>query len=121
MPVRRISVDDIPYRKIEEEEAMGGNQKLGDAKRLECSRIIGRLVSHAYINGTLPHYVALCWVGEKEAYFVNYKLKRAWPYLIDGKFQFRKPTKQMVYEFMKQKQKRDLVVYSLANRVWDMT
>lgn len=96
----------------------GSNQKLGPDKVVECSRIIGQKVIHAYVNGTLPHYVALCWVNEREAYFVNYKIKKAFPYLVGGKFRLHRSSNAMR---SKETDTRKICVDLLKNRVYDAT
>jgi hypothetical protein len=43
-------------------------------------------VRSAFMNGSLPHGVALAWVGERDAYLVNLRKKTYKEYVRNGRF-----------------------------------
>ena len=73
---------------------MSKKQEINAKRRKLCQDIINqmRLVSEhltvraAFCNGSLPHGVALAWVGERDAFLVNFKKRTAKEYVRDGKF-----------------------------------
>ncbi len=67
-----------------------GTQKLGKKKTKKCTRIVKKQIASAFCNGTLPHYIAIAFVSPKEAYLVNMKIEKAWPYIVNGKFNLKR-------------------------------
>lgn len=67
-------------------------QKINKRRRQICQDIINKDRPHpltvraAFMNGSLPHGVALAWVGERDAYLVNLKKRTAREYVREGKF-----------------------------------
>lgn len=61
-------------------------QALGKKKLNVCSNIVGSAVIAAYVNGGLPHNVALARTSTKDAWFIHLKKRVARQYIKDGKF-----------------------------------
>jgi len=70
-------------------------QEISAKRRRLCQKIINEsnkvewgliTVRAAFMNGNLPHGVALAWTGERDAFLVNLKRKVCKPYVKDGKF-----------------------------------
>lgn len=67
-----------------------GKQRLGAKKLKICSLATGRPIVAAFCNGTLPHGIAMAFVSPREAYLVNIKKRKAWPYIVEGKFHLKR-------------------------------
>jgi hypothetical protein len=74
---------------------MSKKQEINKRRRNLCQEIINqylktgaekKVVRAAFMNGSLPHGVALAWTGERDAYLVNFKKKTFKEYVRDGKF-----------------------------------
>jgi hypothetical protein len=61
-------------------------QEINSKRRKLCTKIIGLPVYAAFMNGNLPHGVALAWTGPRDAYLVNFKKSAAKIYVKEGKF-----------------------------------
>jgi hypothetical protein len=68
------------------EGSIVSKQEISKKRRILCSEIIGKPVRAAFMNGNLPHGVALAWTGQRDAYLVNLKTKTKKEYVREGKF-----------------------------------
>jgi len=65
---------------------MAKKQRAGNKKIKKCALIIGKPVLAVFMNGTMPHGIAIAMTGKRDGYLVNLKEKKFIEYLKDGKF-----------------------------------
>lgn len=66
-------------------------QLVGNKRRNECARILGKQVIAAFMNDNIPHGFAQAWVNEKTAYLINLKRRSYVIQILDGKVRIFKP------------------------------
>jgi hypothetical protein len=59
-------------------------QILGPRKHNKIQEIAGKQYQVCYTSGKLGHHIAECWIDEKNADYVNYKVGHCWPAIRNG-------------------------------------
>ena len=59
-------------------------QVIGSKKHNLCQEIADKKYIVCYTSGKYQHYVAECWIDERNADYVNYKIRHVWPKIRNG-------------------------------------